>query len=86
MPPSDDISFQKGGIPAVSIATVPTVQAHQLWLLVNGGKESGLQPGFTPRVLETIHTTSDASALVDRDAMERAYRITMSVVATLAAH
>jgi Zn-dependent M28 family amino/carboxypeptidase len=86
MPPSDDISFQKGGIPAVSIATVPRVQAHQLWLLLNGGKESGLQPGFTPRVLETIHTTADRSALVDRDAMARAYRITMSLVATLAAH
>jgi hypothetical protein len=86
MPPTDDISFQKGGIPAVSIATVPRVQAHQLWLLLNGGKETGLQPGFTPRVLETIHTTADTSALVDRDAMARAYRITMSLVATLAAH
>jgi hypothetical protein len=30
MPPSDDISFQKGGIPAVSIATVPQLHAHQL--------------------------------------------------------
>ena len=86
MPPSDDISFQKGGVPAVSIATVPVVQAHQLWLLLNGGKESGLQSGFTPRVLETIHTTADTSALVDRDAMARAYRITVSLVATLAAH
>lgn len=86
MPPSDDISFQKGGIPAVSIATVPGVQAHQLWLLLNGGKESGLQSGFTPRVLETIHTPADTSALVDRDAMARAYRISVSLVATLAAH
>src|SRR5688572_18062481 len=42
MPPCDDVSFQKGGIPAVSIATVPEVQAHQLWLLMNGGKASGL--------------------------------------------
>ena len=39
MPPSDDVSFQKGGIPAVSIATVSEAQAHQLWLLMNGGKD-----------------------------------------------
>jgi len=86
MPPSDDISFQKGGVPAVSMATVPAVQVHQLWLLLNGGKESGLQPGFTPRILGTIHTAADASALVDRDAMARAYRIAVSLVATLSAH
>ncbi len=86
MPPSDDISFQKGGVPAVSMATVPAVQGHQLWLLLNGGKESGLQPGFTPRILDTIHTTADTSALVDRDAMAQAYRITVSFVATLSAH
>ena len=86
MPPSDDISFQKGGVPAVSMATVPAAQAHQLWLLLNGGKESGLQPGFTPRILDTIHTTADTSALVDRDAMAQAYRITVSLVATLSAH
>jgi len=85
MPPSDDISFQKGGIPAVSMATVPALQAHQLWLLVNGGKESGLQPGFTPRILETIHSPADTSVLVDRNVMARVYRITMSLVTTLAA-
>ena len=86
MPPSDDISFQKGGVPAVSMATVPAAQAHQLWLLLNGGKESGLQPGFTPRILDTIHTAADTSALVDRDAMAQAYRITVSLVTTLSAH
>ena len=86
MPPSDDISFQKGGVPAVSMATVPAAQAHQLWLLLNGGKESGLQPGFTPRLLDTIHTAADTSALVDRDAMAQAYRITVSFVTTLSAH
>jgi Zn-dependent M28 family amino/carboxypeptidase len=85
MPPSDDISFQKGGVPAVSMATVPAVQVHQLWLLLNGGKDSGLQPGFLPRIFATIHTTADTSAVVDRDAMARAYRITVSLVATLSA-
>ena len=83
MPPSDDISFQKAGIPAVSIATVSEAQAHQLWLLMNAGKESGLQAGFVPQVLKIIHTAADVSSLVDRDAMARAYRIALTLVATL---
>jgi Zn-dependent M28 family amino/carboxypeptidase len=80
MPPSDDISFQKGGIPAVSIATVPELQAHQLWLLMNGGKASGFQAGFTPEILRTIHTPADTSALIDREAMARAYRIALGLI------
>jgi len=83
MPPSDDVSFQKGGIPAVSIATVPEVQAHQLWLLMNGGKESGLPTGFVPQILRTIHTVADRPSLVDRDAMVRAYRIALALIAAL---
>ena len=83
MPPSDDVSFQTGGIPAVSIATVSVLQAHQLWLFMNGGEESGLEPGFTPLILRTIHTPADAAGLVDRDAMARAYRILAALVARL---
>jgi hypothetical protein len=83
MPPSDDISFQKGGIPAVSIATVPQLQAHQLWLLMNGGKESGLQMEFTPQILRTIHTAADTSSLVDRDAMAQVYRVALTLIAAL---
>lgn len=80
MPPSDDISFQKGGIPAVSIATMTELQAHQLWLLMNGGKASGLQPEFTPEILRTIHTAADTSALIDREAMARAYRVALGLI------
>jgi Zn-dependent M28 family amino/carboxypeptidase len=83
MPPSDDLSFQKAGIPTVSIATVPELQAHQLWLLMNGGKESGLQPKFTPDVLRTIHTASDSSALVEPAAMAQAYRVVLSLISLL---
>jgi len=83
MPPSDDISFQKSGIAAVSIATVPQAQAHQLWLLLNGGKDSGLQAGFRPQVLTTIHTTSDTSSLVQPEAMAQAYRGVLSLIGRL---
>ena len=83
MPPSDDMSFHAGKIPAVSIATVPAVQGHELWLLLNGGKAAGLQPGFTPQILSTIHTPADRSELVDRNALIRTYRIAVSLLATL---
>ena len=83
MPPSDDISFQKAGIPVVSIATVPQVQAHQLWLVMNGGAESGLPKGFAPRVLRTIHTEEDTASLVDPDAMARVYRAVLNLIARL---
>jgi Zn-dependent M28 family amino/carboxypeptidase len=83
MPPGDDVSFQKAGIPAVSIATVPAVQAHQLWLLINGGEESGLQLEFIPQILRTIHTAADTSSRVDRDAMARAYRVALTLIAAL---
>lgn len=80
MPPSDDISFHKGGIPAVSIATVTELQSHQLWLLMNGGRASGLQTGFTPEILRTIHTAADTSALIDSEAMVRAYRVALGLI------
>lgn len=80
MPPSDDVSFREGGIPAVSIATVTELQAHQLWLLMSGGKASGLQAGFTPEILRTIHTTADTPALIDGDAMARAYRVALGLI------
>ncbi len=83
MPPGDDLSFQKAGIPTVSMATVPEVQAHQLWLVMNGGTESGLPAGFVPQVLRTIHTAADTPSLVEPDAMWRAYRAVLSLLARL---
>jgi peptidase M28-like protein len=83
MPPSDDLSFQKLGVPTLSMAMVPELQAHQLWLLMNGGKESGLQASFAPQVLRTIHTTSDNSSLVDPRAMAQVYRAVLNLVGRL---
>jgi hypothetical protein len=83
MPPSDDLSFQKAGIPSLSIAVMPELQAHQLWLLVNGGRESGLQPKFVPQVLQTIHTPADTPALVDPRAMAMTYRALLALVRRL---
>ncbi|HKV11112.1 MAG TPA: M20/M25/M40 family metallo-hydrolase [Thermoanaerobaculia bacterium] len=59
-PPGDDRSFEKAGIPNVSIAFVSAVEARQLWLLLNGGPEPGLRESFVPLTLKTIHTPGDA--------------------------
>jgi Zn-dependent M28 family amino/carboxypeptidase len=83
MPPSDDLSFQKAGIPTLSLASVPELEAHQLWLAMNGGKESGLQSGFRPQVLRTIHSTNDTASLADPRAMAQGYRAVSTLLARL---
>ena len=45
MPPGDDRSFVKAGIPTISLGIVPAVEAHQLWLMMNAGPNAGLAQG-----------------------------------------
>jgi Peptidase family M28 len=70
-PQGDDRSFQAGKIPNLSLAIVPALEAHQLWLLLHGGKESGLAEGFLPATLKTIHTPQDTAEKLDAAAMTR---------------
>jgi Zn-dependent M28 family amino/carboxypeptidase len=79
-PASDDLSFQAAGIPALSLAVVPAVEAHQIWLLSNGGANSGLAPGFLPRVLTIIHTPGDQMDKLEPDAMVLACRVLRDLV------
>jgi hypothetical protein len=82
-PPSDDRSFQAAGIPNISIAVLPEVDAHQLWLLLNAGAESGLADGFVPRILRTIHTAEDRAERLDAAAMTRAYHAVLDLLLRL---
>jgi len=70
-PQGDDRSFQAAKIPNLSLAIVPALEAHQLWLMLNGGKESGLAEGFVPPTLKTIHTSADTAEKLDAAAMTR---------------
>ena len=63
-PRSDDRNFQAAGIPAISIGFLPRLQAHQLWLYMNGGKES-LKEGWEPPILKIIHSPEDTLDKVD---------------------
>jgi hypothetical protein len=68
-PSSDDRSFQAAGIPNISIAVMPATEAHQMWLLLNGGADNGLREGFLPAALATIHSSNDTVDKLDAASM-----------------
>jgi peptidase M28-like protein len=82
-PSSDDRSFQTAGIPNVSLAILPRVEAHQMWLLMNGGPESGLPAGFRPDILRTIHTAEDRASRLDAAAMTLAHDVALALILEL---
>jgi Zn-dependent M28 family amino/carboxypeptidase len=83
-PESDDRSFQSAGIPNVSLATLPRLEARQLWLLLNAGDDdSGLRGGLVPAILRTIHSPADTVAALDPDGMTLAYNMVMRVLLRL---
>ncbi len=84
MPPGDDRSFVKAGIPTISLGVVPAIEAHQLWLMMNAGPNAGLAQGTVPVILRTIHTAEDTSAKVDADSMARMLRFALSLVRSVA--
>ena len=85
MPPSDDRSFTRAGIPSVSIALLPAVQTHQIWLLLNGGEQSGLREGWVPEILQTIHTGRDTADRLEPETLGRAARLLTRIVRDFAA-
>mgnify|MGYP003309336047 CR=1 FL=1 len=86
-PPSDDRSFQRAGIPNISLATLPRREAHQLWLVLNTDPdESGLAPGFVPPILQLIHTDNDTQDKLDAEAMRLAYNVVKELLLRLDQH
>ena len=84
MPPSDDRSFVRAGMPAISVAIVPAVDVHQLWLMMNAGANSGLAQGMAPSILRTIHTPEDGPDKLNEEAMLRVQRFAVSLVRSVA--
>lgn len=82
-PPSDDRPFQAAGIPNVSLAMNGTTEAHQMWLVLNAGPESGLREGFVPDVFRVIHTDKDTLERVSEAAMERLHDMVVALVLEL---
>jgi Zn-dependent M28 family amino/carboxypeptidase len=80
MPPGDDRPFVKAGVPTLSIAVLPAIEAHQVWLMMNAGAKAGLAPGTMPAILQTIHTAEDTLDKVDDAAMTMMLRFAASLV------
>lgn len=82
-PRSDDRSFQAASIPAISIGFLPRLQAHQLWLYLNGGKESGFPEGWKPSILKIIHTPDDTLDKVDPGTLDLAAGLVLDMLLRL---
>ena len=82
-PGSDDRSFQTAGIPSISMAVLPQLQAHQVWLLLNGGKEAGLAAGFTPAILRSIHSAEDTADKLTGEGMTLIYNAVLGLMLEL---
>lgn len=83
MPPGDDRSFTARGVPTLSMAMLPAIEAHQMWLLMNAGAQSGLSKESMPPILQTIHTPADTMEKVSGETIARALRLATALVRTL---
>lgn len=82
-PSSDDRSFQAAGIPNISLGTLQEPEVHQLWLMLNGGPESGLADGFVAPIMRTIHTPADTADKLEAGGMTLAYNVVMGLILEL---
>jgi Peptidase family M28 len=84
MPPGDDRSFVKAGIPTISIGIIGAVEAHQLWLMMNAGANAGLAQGTMPPIMRTIHTPDDGPDKVSEETVLRMQRFALALVRSVA--
>ena len=82
-PVGDDRSFQAAGIPAISIGFLPRLEAHQIWLFLNGGKDSGLREGWVPPILKIIHTPEDTLDKIDPGTLDLATGLVLDMLLRL---
>jgi Peptidase family M28 len=80
MPPGDDRSFVKAGVPTISVGIIPAVDVHQLWLLMNAGPNAGLAQGVAPPIMRTIHTSEDTPEKLTEETMGRMQRFALALV------
>ena len=84
MPPGDDRSFVKAGVPTISAGIIPAIDVHQLWLMMNAGPNSGLAQGVAPPIVRTIHTPDDTSDKLSEETMARMQRFALALVRNVA--
>jgi len=85
MPPGDDRTFGKAGVPTLSIGVLSAIEAHQAWLTFNAGAKSGLAPGSPLPIMTIIHHAADTIDKVDGATVERQARLAVTLVRAIAA-
>ena len=80
MPSSDDRSFQRAGVPAISLAMLPAEEAHRMWLLLNGELSDGLREELTPPILRTIHAEHDTEDQLEPGTVARVAGLVVDLV------
>jgi hypothetical protein len=79
--PGDDLSFSRVGVPAISLAILPAVEAHEVWLLMNGPTGDKRPP---PAVMRIIHTAQDTADKLDEVSMASMLELTTAFMRKLA--
>jgi hypothetical protein len=85
LPAGDDRSFGKARIPTLSIGLLPAAEAHQMWLMLHAGRNSGLAADTMPAILRTIHTADDVVTKVDGLSVARLHHFVAALTRRLAA-
>jgi hypothetical protein len=78
MPPGDDRSFVKAGVPTISVGIIPALQVHQLWLMMNAVGNSGLAEGFVPAIFKMLHSSDDTVEKLNEQTMARMERFALA--------
>jgi Zn-dependent M28 family amino/carboxypeptidase len=82
-PQSDYASFQRAGIPNVSLSVLPLEEAEELRVAMNGTEEEIRALGGPPAILRLIHTPEDDSSHIDPAGMAIAYHAVLDLVLRL---
>lgn len=83
LPPSDDRSFKDANIPVLSMGFMSRLMAAQLWLLLNGGANSGLEKGFVPQIRKIIHTPKDSINKIDPTTLDLGVQVVLNTLLEL---
>ena len=82
-PASDYLSFQRAGVPNVSVSVLPSNEAEEMYAAYNDVAGEGGPRGGVPALFRLIHTARDTSESVDPAAMDTVYRTVLALLRQL---
>lgn len=83
LPAGDFVSFDAAGIPSISLAILPSLDAHQVWLMLNKPSDSTLPIEFHPSIAKVVHTSNDTVDKLDPTTMTMACHLISLLLARL---